>query len=372
MSLGLHSVGRETLGYGELGIAVAAAFPDHVPITPPDVPKTGTALWVTVPPCVSGKWDGQHLALLTMWESTVIPEAFVDTIRQVDTLLVPNRYNFKQFSALHPNVHTVPLGIDPAVWSPVDRVVEDEFRFLACGSGARKGLDATTEAFRRAFPDADSLEVTPKLVLKDPKYRHVGDHIIHIDSRLPLKEFVDLYHSCHVYVGLSRGEGWGYFPHQALSTGMVTILTDHPGHREYWWLPGALPVRSTLGPAAPFMYGDAGEWWEPDIDHAAELMRSAYDDYTKLSEWASDAPALVARDLSIEAMGRVIRAALPPDREYAGSGTWQEPVPLLYDSKVVAPVDAQIGDVVYKLAPGMHQLSSDVRRVLIESGKVAV
>jgi hypothetical protein len=113
---------------------------------------TNVICWVGVPGNVRGWWEGQHVALLTMWEADLLPEGFRDTLAEFKTVLVPSLQNMQLFANYHPNVRYVPLGIDPADWTYTPRrAPTTEFRFLIGGSGPRKGTDLAYRAFKTVF-----------------------------------------------------------------------------------------------------------------------------------------------------------------------------------------------------------------------------
>src|SRR5262249_239151 len=59
-----------------------------VPPTP-----TNTLSLMSVPTHLDGRYDGQFLSILTMWESGVLPPAFRDTLHEYDLVMVPSPHN---------------------------------------------------------------------------------------------------------------------------------------------------------------------------------------------------------------------------------------------------------------------------------------
>ncbi len=120
--------------------------------------------------------------------------------------------------------------------------------------------------------------------------------IMQMNGKLPPEEEIALYEMAHCYLQPSRGEGFGLQPLQAIAQGIPTILTDAHGHASFshlGWGIGSKPVK-----AAYFIYGDAGEWWEPDLDDLCDRMRWMYDNWTEATITAAYASDVVAEQFT--------------------------------------------------------------------------
>lgn len=206
------------IGYGRLGVQLARAIADrgvdvydHLPKPedPDPLPGfrskiTGTALWVSVPGHLDGWWDGQHLAIFTMWEATHLPESFRENLHHFDTVFVPSEQNLELFSRWHPNVHLTYLGVDPTAWHYTPRQTpEREFSFLCGGSGPRKGTDLAYRAFLTLWGREGSWGdgPVPTLTMKSPKGgEFYGPRVKIMSGRLSDQEEIDLYAQAHCYV----------------------------------------------------------------------------------------------------------------------------------------------------------------------------
>lgn len=251
---------------------------------------TNLACWVSVPSHMMGFFKEQHKAFITMWEAMTLPESFRETFHQIDTMIVPSMQNVELFSRYHKNVKYMPLGVDPKLWhyippSPPTR----EFNFLISGRGTRKGVDLAFKAFRAVFknlPTTGSLKPVPRLIMKSLKghgeYFSAG--VEHVTGRLDAIPERDLYASAHCYLQPSRGEGFGLQPLQAMALGRPTILTDAHGHASFAKLGIPLPWAPSVSDY--FIYGDAGEWWEPDFEALCEAMWDVYNNYDTHAERA--------------------------------------------------------------------------------------
>jgi glycosyltransferase involved in cell wall biosynthesis len=243
---------------------------------------TNTLCYVSVPTHMTGYWDTQYKSIITMWEAKAMPESFRENFHDFDMIIVPSKQNLELFSQFHDNVQLMYLGVDPEQWHyrPVTSPGV-EFRFLISGRGSRKGNDIAFEAFRRVFPRGNPLHggPVPKLIMKAyrPEGKYYAPGVEPLAGKLTPEEELELYEDIHCYVQPSRGEGFGLQPLQAIAMGRPTILTNAHGHESFANL--GIPISAGSSKADYFIYGDAGEWWEPNIDEVCEAMYDVYTNY---------------------------------------------------------------------------------------------
>lgn len=388
--ISLQYVNSASLGYGRMGVNLARELTrmgitvwtgldspnprDAVLNSGRPAKRTNVLAYASIPGHCRGKWSGQYAVCLTMYESMRLPESFRENLDAFDLVVVPSEQNREMFGRYHPNVAYVPLGVDPAVWHPVERPkVEGEFRFLVAGSGPRKGTDLAYAAFTKLWGREGSWGdgPVPYLIMKNPRrdnFNHPRVHVI--GGKIPAEAEVDLYAQCHCYLGPSRGEGFGLQPLQALAQGCPTILTAAHGHESFAHL--GYGISATATPAAYFLHGDAGNWWEPNLDELCDLMRWTYDNYDEAVCDAAVASSVVARDFTWANTARGFMDAIGPDRltqEYSGDGTWVEPALRRYKVITSRTWTADIAGTTYRWEKGheYHEVA-DVKRILHEAG----
>ena len=376
-SLQMLYVHSTSIGYARLGVKLADALQrdgikvvDH--LDPDDRDPHHLVCWVSTPSHATGWFDGQHKVILTMWESQTIPEAFREGLHNFDQVLVPSEQNLELFSRYHPNVAKIPLGIDTREWAYRPRKAPTtDFRFLIGGSGARKGQDLAYKAFRKVFATWPSDMPRPVLQFKSPRpVEYVGERIEVIGGRISDEAERDLYGAAHCYLQPSRGEGWGLQPLQAIAQGLPTILTDAHGQAEFAHL--GMGISAALVPADYFMYGDAGEWWEPSLDELCERMEWVYHHYDQAVEQARFSSAVAHRDFSWEKVADRFVNAIGPAHfrlPYEGSGVWTKPDIKRYLVRVNKPWRAEIAGAHFQFTPGVDTWEvADVKRLLFEAG----
>lgn len=391
--LTLSYVDSPEIGYGRLGVNLARALtaagvdvfddigdPEHKAgmrgLTADSGrrhKKTNAACWVSTPGHARGWWNGQTSSLFSMWEAMRLPEAYREHLHNFDTVIVPSEQNLELFGQYHPNVKLCLLGVDPEQWFYVPRTQPGAFfNFLCGGTGPRKGTDLAVKAFRRAFPGGRPLGdgPIPRLILKNPKGEDLyGAGIEMVTGRLLAEEEIALYASAHCYVQPSRGEGFGLQPLQAMAQGIPTILTDAHGHASFAHLGWGLST--TPSQASYFIFGDAGDWWEPDLDELVEHMRTIYLNYDIALVQGQIAAQEVAENFTwADTAAQFVDAfdgAL--DVPYTGDGGWFAPEYKRYLTILTRDWTADIAGTIYYYKKGVSYYEpSDVKRILFEAG----
>jgi len=233
-------------------------------------------------------------ANITMYEATRCPREWAKAINQRKVpILAPSRFVLEMFKDSNVNVpvYYLPFGIDQEFWAKIDRPMPEHrpFRFLIMGKlEPRKNTLATVQAFRKAFPNDQDVQ----LVIKT-RERFINREILAIatkDNRVKIIEQTldeenlrNLYYSCDAFVFCSRGEGFSFPPRFAVATNMPTIVTNWSALAE---IPGATKVNvKSFSPMPPcgFSYGQEKELLMADIDedHLIDLMISVYQDYDR-------------------------------------------------------------------------------------------
>jgi glycosyl transferase family 4 len=381
-----------SMGYGRMGVSVAAALRDASVNVFDDQPmpaihrkphernegsrskRTNVVAWASVPTHMRGYWDDQYRVCQTMWESGRLPESFRDTLHEFDLIVVPSYHNLELFSRYHDNVAFVPLGVDPAVWHYEPRTQPtDRFSFLIGGSGPRKGTDLAWRAFQAVFGKEGSWSSgpVPYLRMKSPKGGEFrAPRVEVISGRISAEAEVDLYATSHCYLGPSRGEGFGLQPLQALAQGCPTVLTAAHGHDSFAHL--GLGLGSKRAQSAYFVYGEAGEWWEPDFDELCDHMRWVYDHYDDALAHAAAASMVVAEEFTWARTAAGFVEAIGPERlevPYSGNGSWVQPQRLCYEVVTNRNWMCEIAGSAYHFIAGQTYLEqADIKRVLWEAG----
>lgn len=183
-----------------------------------------------------------------------------------------------------------PPDVPPRLGIPVDRPWFF-FAFDYLSTVERKNPLGLIEAFSRAFPH-DGGE-GPVLVIKTLNAdRRVGDaerlrlaaarrrDIILIDEYLQAEELTALMARCTAYVSLHRAEGLGLTIAEAMAWGRPVVVSAYSGNLQFTNSRNAFLVdcAMTAIPADAEPYPAGTLWGEPDLDHAAVLLRRVIDE----------------------------------------------------------------------------------------------
>ena len=370
MSLAVEYFPADHLGYGRMGLQMHRALERagvEVTTNPMDG-SAGTAVYIKIPPLCKRWLQGQRRIIWTMYETTEVPTEFRD-LHEFDMVVVPCEANREAFSRWHPDVRVVPLAVDDR-WSYRKPPVEGPFTVLASGSEFRKGLDLACEVFRKAFPGNSDV----RLVLKTPTQMTFGlpsdPRFQHVTGFLTAEEEVALYASANVYLGMSRGEGFGMMPLQAIVQGTPTIMSAGHGHAMFEQF--GIPVETTLVPATEYkLYGEAGDWWLPDVDDAVDKLRYVYDNYTHHVACAKKDASKAAKTFTWDRSAALLMSHIGEFGAYTGSGEVCYPKPR--DVWVVAKVDIHADIGPYRVDIVEHEgrwVPPDVKRVLRDADAI--
>lgn len=372
-------------GYGRMGKEYFAALEHNgvhlAECSSPgdeDKPVYANALWMGAPSHVAGWWKGQRTHVLTMWEATGVPPGFRENVHEIDTIVVPSEQNRELFSHWHDNVRKVPLGINPRDWHYQPRPeVGAEFWFMTAGQGERKGIDIAAKAFTTVFGNFKPTAVhpAPVLIVKDRHRMKVrGEGIREITGTVDAATEIALYAQAHCFLGLARGEGWGMMPFQAMAQGCPTILADAHGYAEFSHLASA-KVSCAMSKAEPFIFGDADQWWEPDLEETCEAMWDIYCNYSEYLVGAQMSAEIIGREYTwghsarklIDAIGGKDALELPDITERE----WH--VPTIQQFHVVADKDCsyEVNGVVHSFTKGEdYWVFGDLKRMMFENGNL--
>ncbi|MGH2915584.1 MAG: glycosyltransferase [Solirubrobacteraceae bacterium] len=118
--------------------------------------------------------------------------------------------------------------------------------------------------------------------------------------------------ACDCYVSLHRSEGFGLTIAEAMAIGKPVIGTAYSGNMDFMNAGNSFLVDYELTRVGPDcqVYPADGEWAEPNLDQAAELMRRVYEDPEAAARVGAQAREDIARELSPSATGAVMRRRL--------------------------------------------------------------
>jgi len=274
------------------------------------------------------KYIGPKIAY-NVWESTLQPEHFFNKLKEYDQIWVPSQWQAECTIAQGmpaDKVKVVPEGVDVNTFYPEDPVtkldyVDGRFKFILFGRwDYRKSTKEIIETFLKEFkPDepvdlivsidnpfsGDGLESTENRLkhfgLEDPRIK-----IKHFPSR---EDYITYMKNGHVFLSCARSEGWNLPLIEAMACGTPAIYSECCAQMEFAQGKG-LPVK-VLGerPALDANYNHfntvVGNYYEPDFEDLARVMRDAFENYTDHKKRAFYEAKLIHRDFNWERIGEI-------------------------------------------------------------------
>jgi len=195
--------------------------------------------------------EGKLNVLYMAWETDVLPASYCDHIARADAIVVTAAFLVKVVRKTFPHkpVFLCHEGVDTERFSfrRREKPLRRPFRFLWVGApNARKGWELVLQAWR-PFAGDGRVELYLKTTVTDriERYRNVI-----FDSRnLPPDQLVSLYHSAHVFLFPSFGEGFGLTMAEAMATGLPVAYTPWSSLNDLADASCAFPLRFRLVPA---------------------------------------------------------------------------------------------------------------------------
>jgi glycosyltransferase involved in cell wall biosynthesis len=285
-------------------------------------------------------FSGRYTIGYWAWEVSAFPDALLPAFAHVDEVWVGSRHVRDAIAPLAtvpviavPQPVSLPAGADRAQPPPG---LPDGFRFLFAfdylSVFERKNPLAAIDAFARAFPPASGARLVIKSLnhdydpsaherLRAAAASHPDVHLI--EQRLAPGERDGLMNAVDCYVSLHRAEGFGYTLAESMWLGKPVIATGYSGNLDFMtpdnsYLVGhrMVPIGAGNGPYPP-----AGEWAEPNVDHAAALMREVFEAPAEARRRGKLAAAEIRATHGPDAAGRAMRRRLEvlPGRTRVGA-----------------------------------------------------
>ena len=242
---------------------------------------------------------GRHNIGYWVWELEKFPDAWRRAFDLVDEVWAPTDYVRRAIAACtNKPVLRMPKAIEFDPPAGMDRthfgLDADAFTFLYSydfnSFASRKNPEAAIAAFRQAFADGtrdvrllvkstngarfpERLQALATSVADDPRIE-VRDGFIAREEMFGLQNAVDC------YVSLHRAEGFGLGMAECMYLGKPVIATGYSGNLDFMNRDNSLLVDYRMVPLQegdyPFWQGQ--QWADPEVAHAAKLMRQVHDD----------------------------------------------------------------------------------------------
>ena len=289
-----------------------------------------------------GFFAGRRTAGMWFWEVSAFPDLWDDAFGPLDEVWVASEHVGAAVRSRSPiPVVKLPLAIAPEPSVTLSREelgLPDGFLFVFVFDHnsilERKNPLGLIEAFSRAFAPGSGAALTIKAINGDrrPEDR---DRLRAAAAGHPDVRLIERFHSsaeqdaliaqCDCYVSLHRAEGFGLTLAEAMWVGRPVIATGYSGNLEFTTPENSWLVDHGMGAIGPGRepYPPDGRWAEPDLEHAARLMREVRAHPDEAARKARRARDDIRRWHSVAAASEAIEARL----EALAGGTARRPWP---------------------------------------------
>ena len=279
-------------------------------------------------------FNGHYRIGYWAWELPEIPESWVETFVHFDEIWVPSSFVQDAVAMRSPIPviripHAVEVNVDISLKRTDFQLPEEPFLFLAMfdtySMPARKNPFGAIEAFRRAFATDD---LSTRLVLKvnNPTPEAIrsikdaiGEHqnILILDKVYSRTQVNALISNADCFVSLHRSEGFGFGPAEAMALGKAILATNWSGNTDYMRPDNCMPIDYTLVSIeedfGPYKKGQI--WAEPNIEQAAQAMRTLANDREFASLLGRKAKKTIESEFSPKVVGEMMRKRLAAIRK---------------------------------------------------------
>ena len=269
-------------------------------------------VWFWELPILPAEWAGAADRFDEIWVgSSFTQQAVAECVRK-PVLTVPLPVQFPDGSAQADDRRHFGISLEKFVFL----FTFDLFSFFE-----RKNPLALITAFRNAFGEDDGVELILKCVNSRGDPRNMArlrgavqstKNIRIIDAPLSGDEYAGLVRCCDCFASLHRSEGFGLTMAEAMALKKPVIATGWSGNLTFMTFDNSFLVSYTLRRLerdfGPYKAGNV--WAEPDVDHAAQLMREVRSHPDRARSVAARGARTIRDLFSVEAVGSRIGSRL--------------------------------------------------------------
>jgi hypothetical protein len=268
----------------------------------------------------------------SMWEADRLPEEWVAACNAMDAIWVPSQWSVGVYQSSGVTVPVHVVGVDAAP-TPVGVPPPGPMRLLSVFRwSARKNPAGLLRAYFAAFDGDPEVVLTLKVHRKNDaaaSREFVNTAIGQLAGRVRPRRFLprielstelfsdaqmrELHASCHAYVSLAHGEGWGLGAWDATLAGKPVIHTGWSSPVEFVHPQGL--VEASTSPTFGMqefvpLYDQTMNWGEPQLDDAIAKLRDLKANYERWNRTSREHRNVINNRYSLERRVAQLQAAL--------------------------------------------------------------
>ncbi|AFM23492.1 glycosyltransferase family 4 protein [Desulfomonile tiedjei] len=262
-----------------------------------------------------------------VWETTEMPSQWLYATQVLDEIWTASNFCREVIGKkVALPVVRIPHNVSPVAAAQVGReefgIPKDGFVFLNMAdffsTPERKNPIGCVSAFFKAFGKRPKdiylvLKISnsknrPEILETIKKLAKDNESLILLDDYLDRGRVNALISCCDCYVSLHRAEGFGLPLAEAMYFGKPVIATAWSGNMDFMNEDNSFPVRYSLVPIEHDVdhYTRGASWAEPDLDHAAELMKKVVSCPEMVRQISENARETIHGHYSPESVGTMI------------------------------------------------------------------
>lgn len=274
-------------------------------------------------------FEGKYNIGIWAWELSDFPKEWRDRFNRFNEIWVGSNFMGASISKQSPLPvirvpHVVHLPTPSMYPKSHFGIPESDFVFLFVfdflSHFERKNPLAVVKAFKQAFRPEEPVRLVLKCINGEQdaaNFKQLRDSFLNarisiIDDYLTKDEKNGLIGAADCYVSLHRAEGFGLTLAEAMLMEKPVIATGWSGNMDFMTINNSYPVEYKLITLAkdhgPYKQGQV--WAEPNVRHAAQLMREVYERPDKARDKGERAATDIRSMHSPAAVGKVIKARL--------------------------------------------------------------